>query len=1049
MAGDGKHDVIEKVIESVHDIPGEMLVLDTVDDVSRWNDAAVGGAASPIRSEAELVREGAAAGRWRPSGTVRERIGFAVPENKRNWDAYDRVQFWCYPSKHNYAAIHPWVDDGNGSHRAPLKIDWVGWRLVTVEKRRFKGKVDWSDIRAFGLEERTYSGQTSRLCPRADTDLVIDSVVLTKKILEGSLQNESGAQQGPITYVARVRNLSGETRGCRLTFDQARHGSPTDEIAVTIEPAEMEIEPGKEAIARITFDVPAQLMADPKRLRHLAISVHGTLEGHPMPQFELTVPCRRLYFDTLRLGHPRLLVTAERMARVKQPIGEDERARTMWQGVLADADAIVSEPVRQPKDTRTILTPLWPLAFAYLMTGDLKYARKAQEYVKVGLRLRSFRNTQSRKYGERQTDLSTGHYTMDLAVAYDWLYDFWTPRERTAIARQLVRRGIEPHYLDCKVRYAWDHDYVSNWSAVATGGVGVGALALLGDIPDASRWAEMATDRIERTAEAQGLDGGSYEGSTYWTYLMNFMDTFADALRVATAGKLNLLRQQPFWRRTSYFWLSCVLPEGELVSFRDSHYYGNLTGPIESPRVPNHFLLMAAEFGDGYLQRYALNARGGAQGLLWYDPAVAPIAEERRPLAQLSRGPKLALLRSANEANAVFLALRAGSNDEDHGHFDILNFIVSGYGYQLAADYGPGRYSAPSYFGPGRHKTRRAATFGHNCILVNGQGQTWGPGVEGRIVRFFTSRVVDYVCADGSTAYPSRLLDTWKRHVLFVMPHYFVLWDEMASPKPVGYEWRMMTWSEDRDPPSLTEHGAVTTVCAYERQPDKAAQLKLAHASWPIAFETAVGKFPYDPEVDPDGSDAARNYYVRTSPAEKTARWTLLTMLFPADVNEREGRGDFTPVQAVGAIGARIGDAKDPKGPDTILVSVGDGEAKAGDLRLRGKAALVSGRDDTTRYALVCGERLVRGGTTLVSATAPIIASAAIRGAECAITVQARLGAEVTLHTGDAETAVISTDDHTVELRPVGGTVTVRIPQSGIDDFLRDQSRVIGEQSYE
>ena len=257
---------------TLEDVPGEVLVLDSLDQVDAWTDQVLGQGpdrATALGNEAALVREGRGAGRWGCLGKRRERFGMDVVGAKSDWSGYDQVQLWCYAAKRTVASVQPLVTWAEGESRAPLKIDWVGWRLLTIPKSRFagRGEPDWSHITGFGFEEHTYYHMG--FYPLTDTELVVDGVVLTKKIIEGSLRNGKGSQAAAdgIVYTVRIRNLSDRERICSMSAEQSRDGELVDEVGIAVTPPQLTVPPRGELTAAVTFTVPARLMAQPRSLR--------------------------------------------------------------------------------------------------------------------------------------------------------------------------------------------------------------------------------------------------------------------------------------------------------------------------------------------------------------------------------------------------------------------------------------------------------------------------------------------------------------------------------------------------------------------------------------------------------------------------------------------------------------------------------------------------------------------------------------------------------------------------------------------------------------
>ncbi len=1041
------------------DIPGEVMVLDAAESAEPWNTKALDGNSTGVVIETEIVREGDAAVRWKSAGIERERFGFAVPPDKQDWTGYDQVQFWMYSGKHNRASIRPTVMTDNKHYRTSLYVVWEGWRLVNVPLKRFGDDWSWGDVedfgknpalnsvRAFGFEE--HSVKHMGFEPKLDSDIVIDAVVLSKKILDGELVNEIGPQSNPFVYTCRLKNLTDVARRVKLTELQQRGANLASEVVVSIEPAEFVLLPGASATAKVTISATPEQLASPHKLRELDVSILATVNDQAVPQLEFRIPCRRLYFDSLKLDHPRLYCDDEKLAEIKKLVETDDLAAEWWNKIRKEADELAGKEMAS-RGGRSGLDPIKPLSFAYRMTGDVKYAEKVREYVQWALGWEE--HNQGRKANwPRMTNLASGHNALNLGIAYDWLYDFWPVAERAALRNKIVDKSLNAHYDDCMVRHAWGHSYASNWSSVVSGGTGVAALAILGDAPDASRDVEFATERMERICEAQGIDGASTEGTSYWNYHMRYAGWFTDALRTVTGGTYNLYRLQPFFYKTCYYYVGMHLPEGQRVNFAaDAWHNGHYTGPVANPTYHPHYLRMASEFKDGYLQWKALNSQDPLASLLWYDPSVKPKPGETRPLAQFYRGLQYAIMRSSNDSvDDVALAIRAGNNSEDHGQFDVMNFVLSGHGYQLAADYWPSKYSADGYFGFTRHLNKRAATFGHNCILLDGQSQIWGLGTEAKFNEYFHSDAADYLVADGSKIYSPEVLSKWKRHVLFVRPNYFIMWDEIASPKPVTIEWRMMTRNEESFPPETTEHGAVATSWAQKKFPGKAAQLKIAHVASPVRHTTLIDRFAYDSKIDNKPADKRGNFFLKTMANEKTDNWTLLTMMFPVNRVASKGRGEFEPIRAKGLLGARISDVRDLAGPDVVLVNLAGGDANAAGVSFSGRAALVSGAESPTRYVLILGTKLTSGQTELLTSDVPVIAAIALRDDTWVGSIQSRQDATVKLYTGMFEKVRLKINGKSVRAKAVNGYVEIAVPASDIDEFLASQGDRVGEQTYE
>ena len=82
-------------------------------------------------------------------------------------------------------------------------------------------------------------------------------------------------------------------------------------------------------------------------------------------------------------------------------------------------------------------------------------------------------------------------------------------------------------------------------------------------------------------------------------------------------------------------------------------------------------------------------------------------------------------------------------------------------------------------------------TKAHNDILVGGQGQPiFDLNAEGRIATFVHGDQFDYVVGDAAAAYAGRL-ERFDRHILFVRPDYFVIFDSLRAPQPTTFTWML------------------------------------------------------------------------------------------------------------------------------------------------------------------------------------------------------------------------------------------------------------------
>lgn len=498
------------------------------------------------------------------------------------------------------------------------------------------------------------------------------------------------------------------------------------------------------------------------------------------------------YYDTVSPGpHPRLFFEAADIPRLRAAI-ETDPGKALWRAIQRNADAWLEQPPVQyvPAErwgtflitTRNANNRIEALTLVYVLTGDARYLAKAKEQVKVVLSWDCWVDPCHGGANSR-ADLATGEICRGLGLFYDWAYSALSQSERDEIRREMVQRGIIPIYERSLEGAFWARHY-SNWCAVVHGGGGVAALAVLGEEPEASAWLDRIEAKMRCFLDAMDSEGGWVEGTCYWDYGVSYALWFTDALKRVTRGGRDLYRHERL-AKTLNFVLYCTMPDAKgTVNFSDSPYANTF----------DSFLVrrLAAEYQNRFASWHLTRVpTGNLWDLLWQGGTPAPEAptNDALPPAKLFPTIHWAVLRQgcASPDDCLF-AIKGGTNDDWHGHRDMAGFLLNAFGKRLLIDQGMGMYRKEYWKGQDYEVTSE----GHNTLLLDGKGQERRAEDCAQITRFFHSDACGYVLCDTSKAYGARLT-RFLRHVVYLRPDTFVVFDDIAAPAPTRIESQLHT----------------------------------------------------------------------------------------------------------------------------------------------------------------------------------------------------------------------------------------------------------------
>ncbi len=502
--------------------------------------------------------------------------------------------------------------------------------------------------------------------------------------------------------------------------------------------------------------------------------------------------------------HPRLLFAAEDVTALKK---KAEAQPELWAAVLASAKLLAAAPPTPEEITSGRY--YWRIeraesgALAYLVTGEKRYLDGAATWMVAHAREPLWGNDY-----RPNLDLEASWYLYHIALAYDMLYNDLAPTDRAIIRDGLARhvKAISDSFDPTSGRERFTFD--QNHTFIPATALAAGALALLGDVPEADNWLKHAYAAMRRCRYTLGDDGYYFEGVGYWSYALHWHVRYADLIARATGEKaLNLPALRDGWK----FPLYLSLPGGPYAF--DIGDAGRWTGAKRTNVSPNNFDMLwdeasvlrsgAARAAADLCQAHKAESDYPSVAFLWFDPTVPPTPlDQIKPYFHFTDHDVIAWRSGWGEDATCFLfrcgpaeghmalaklaQMKDWGMDPGHSHADIGGFWMYGKGAYLAT---------------GTGYTSRKWTRDQNTLLVDGQGQAsdgsyWNANGfpyeklnEARIDRVYLADDYGFASGEFGAVYDRVAHDLNLRRSLLMTKRWLLVVDEMAAPAEHALTW--------------------------------------------------------------------------------------------------------------------------------------------------------------------------------------------------------------------------------------------------------------------
>ena len=546
--------------------------------------------------------------------------------------------------------------------------------------------------------------------------------------------------------------------------------------------------------------------------------------------------------------HPRLYLKRSDETTLRAKIKSDPMLSKALEHVIAVADDTLNEePVRREMHGRRLrqvsrpcLNRVTHLAFAFRMTGERRYALRAQQEM---LAAAGFSDWNPSHF------LDVAELTTALAIGYDWLYDELDPGSRATIKDAIIGKGLVPSMRGQLRWIATDN----NWNQVCHAGLSLGALAVMEDWPDlAACIVDRAVENLPHAMSEYAPDGAYPEGPMYWEYGTTYNVLLIAALESVLGTDFGLSMAEGFLKTSDYY-LHATGPTGLYFNYSDCSPRSGVSPAMYwfAARRNDTALLWREQAA---LRQFVSVTEGAKQTqnrlfpflLLWAGTTGAASMPKANHWKGSGTTP-VAMHRSGwQNGLEVYVGIKGGSPGANHAHMDIGSFVMEADGVRWALDLGVQSYLSLESKGVGiwsggqdgqRWDIFRLSNLSHNTLVVDGKKQR----VSGHatLISHSDKGPMPNTVVDMTSVYDGQLASA-KRGVGLRQDRSVIIQDEIKSlDHDTTIRWGMVTGADvtmrDRHTAILRQEGKHLTLSVLG-QADTSLEL----------FETAIPPHDYD-----------------------------------------------------------------------------------------------------------------------------------------------------------------------------------------------------------
>lgn len=448
-------------------------------------------------------------------------------------------------------------------------------------------------------------------------------------------------------------------------------------------------------------------------------------------------------------GHPRLFFLSSDETILKDKLSSTPLLNKVHNVIIAESIKMLTLPVQQRIFSGISMLPVSReairrisfLSYAYRMTGDVRYAARAETEM---LAMAAFSDWDPSHF------LDVGEMTLAMAIGYDWTYNYLSATSRTAIASAIKSKGIE-QTTGPNANVYWLANN-NNWNQVCNAGISAGVAAVFDENPAYYQpLIDRAVNSIKIPMEVYANNGAYPEGMGYWEYGTGFNILFIDMLQrmwgtdrglIAIDGFLNTVNFVTHMQGNSTKQLNGgTLQSINPLSFNFSDSGSEMVVQVGMFWLASRSTNQTVLYNELKKLDFTLTSNNASLGynrllpflLIWsmnlnLNNLPAPV--ETTYIAQGKSA--VAALRTGWDANDIYLAVKGGTPSANHAHMDIGSFVMEAMDVRWAMDFGTSNYDVLEANGVDlwnnsqnseRWDIFRYNNMAHNTLTINGNKQ--------------------------------------------------------------------------------------------------------------------------------------------------------------------------------------------------------------------------------------------------------------------------------------------------------------------------------------